>query len=51
MEFAGIIVGAMYVGYRVDRYLGTEPWLMLVLTLGGMVGALWRLLWSLKKRS
>jgi F0F1-type ATP synthase assembly protein I len=33
----------------VDRYLRTAPLFTLVLTLGGMGGALYRLLWMLKQ--
>ena len=50
-EFAATMVAAVVVGFHVDRYLGTAPWLMLLLTVGGMVGAVQRLLWSLKKHS
>ncbi len=50
-EFAGTIVAAVYIGYRCDEYLNTTPWLMLLLTLGGMVGAVTRLLRSVKKHS
>ena len=51
MEFAAIIVAAVMLGYYADGYLGTSPWLMLLLTVGGMVGAVRRLLWSLKTHS
>lgn len=51
VEFASIIVVAVIAGYHVDDYLGTSPLLLLLLTLGGMVGALRRLLWSLKKHT
>ena len=51
MEFAATIVAAVAVGYYLDDYLGTSPWLMLLLTVGGMIGAVRRLLWSLKKHS
>lgn len=51
MEFAGIIVAGVMLGFYADDYLGTSPWLMLLLTIGGMVGAVRRLLWSLKKHS
>lgn len=47
-EFAGIVVTAVIVGYYVDGYLGTAPLFMLVFTLTGMTGAVYRLIWSLK---
>ena len=49
IEFAVINVTAIYVGYKLDGYLGTRPWLMMLFTIGAMVGAVQRLLWSLKK--
>jgi len=51
MEFAAIIVAGVALGYYVDAALGTSPWVMLVLTIGGMIGAVRRLLWSLKRHS
>jgi len=51
IEFGGIIAAAVVAGYYLDTYLGTAPLMTLVLTVGGMVGALRRLLWSLKKHS
>ncbi len=51
LEFAAITIAGVVLGYHADRYLGTEPWLMLLLTLGGLYGAVRRLLWSLKKHS
>ncbi|OFV88725.1 MAG: hypothetical protein A3J75_02380 [Acidobacteria bacterium RBG_16_68_9] len=51
LEFAVIVIVGVVLGYHADRHLGTEPWLMLVLTLGGLYGALRCLLWSLKKHS
>jgi F0F1-type ATP synthase assembly protein I len=38
-------------GYYIDEYLGTAPLFTLLLTLGGMGGAVYRLLWSLKRFS
>jgi F0F1-type ATP synthase assembly protein I len=51
IEFGTIIVAAVVAGYYLDQYLGTAPWLTLLLTVGGMYGALRRLLWSLKRHS
>jgi len=50
-EFAGTVVAGVIAGYYIDRRLGTEPLFTLLLTLGGMGGALYRLLWSLKRSS
>jgi len=49
MEFAGIVVAGVIAGYYADTWLGTPPLFTLLLTLGGMGGALYRLIWSLKK--
>jgi len=38
-------------GYFLDDYLHTPPLFTLLLTIGGFVGALRVLLWSLKKTS
>ncbi len=51
MEFAGTVVAGVILGYYLDGRLGTAPLLTLLLTLGGMGGALARLLWSLKRIS
>ena len=50
-QIAGSIVGGLLVGYFLDDYLHTAPLFTLVLTLGGLVGAMRLLLWSLKKTS
>lgn len=50
-EFAATIVAGVLVGNYLDQRLGTSPWVMLVLTLGAMVGAVQRLISSLKKHS
>jgi F0F1-type ATP synthase assembly protein I len=49
MEFAGIVVAGVLAGYYLDGRLGTAPLFTLLLTLGGMGGALYRLLWNLKQ--
>jgi F0F1-type ATP synthase assembly protein I len=51
IEFGTTIAVAVVVGYYLDQYLGSAPWLTLLLTIGGMYGALRRLLWSLKRNS
>jgi ATP synthase protein I len=50
-EFAATIVVGVVLGSYLDDWLGTEPWLMLLITLAVMVGALRRLLSSLKRHS
>ncbi len=50
-EFAGMVVAGVVGGYYADRYCGTAPLFTLALALAGMGGALYRLLWSLKRFS
>ncbi len=49
MEFAVIVVAGVLAGYYLDMWLGTPPLFTLLLTLGGMGGALYRLIWGLKQ--
>ncbi len=51
IEFATIVVAGVIAGYYLDRYLHTPPLFTLLLTLGAMGGALYRLLWMLKRLS
>lgn len=48
-EFAGIVVTGVVVGSYIDGHVGSTPLFTLLLTLGGMVGALYRLILSLNK--
>ena len=50
-QIAGSIVGGLLLGYFLDDYLHVAPLFTLLLTLGGLIGALRLLLWSLKKSS
>ena len=51
MEFAFTVVAGVISGYYLAAWLGTPPLFTLLLTLGGMGGALYRLIWNLKKSS
>lgn len=42
-ELPGTIIAGLVVGYFLDEYLGTSPWLLIVLTLVAFVGAFVRL--------
>lgn len=48
-ELALTVIVGVYLGYKADEYLGTEPWLMLLFSLGGLYAAVRRLLWSLNR--
>ena len=50
-QIAGSIVGGLLVGYFLDDHLHTAPLFTLLLTIGGLIGAMRLLLWSLKKSS
>jgi F0F1-type ATP synthase assembly protein I len=49
MEFAITVVAGVISGYYLDMWLGTAPLVTLLLTLGGMGGALYRLIWNLNQ--
>lgn len=51
IEFGTTIAAAVVLGYYLDEYLGTAPWLTLLLAVGGLFGGLQRLIWSLKRHS
>jgi len=49
LEFSGAVIGGLIVGYYLDEWLGTEPWLLLIGTFGGLATAVVRIL-ALTKR-
>lgn len=42
-ELPGTIIGGLAVGYFLDQYLGTSPWLLIALTAVAFAGAFARL--------
>ena len=42
-ELPGTIIGGLVVGYLLDRYFGTSPWFLIVVTAVAFVGAFVRL--------
>ncbi len=50
-EFAGAVIAGILVGRYADSYFGTEPWLMIVGVVGGMAGAIYRLILVLQQLS
>lgn len=50
-EFAGAVLAGIFVGRYADNSLGTEPWLMILGAVGGMAGAIYRLIIVLRKLS
>jgi ATP synthase protein I len=51
LEFASTVIGGLILGYYLDEWLGTEPWLFLVGTFGGLGAAVLRMMVLLKKFS
>lgn len=49
MEFGVTVVAGVLIGYYLDMRVGTPPLFTLLFTLGGMGGALYRLIWNLKQ--
>jgi F0F1-type ATP synthase assembly protein I len=43
-ELPGTIFGGLVIGYLLDRYLGTSPWLLISSTLIAFAGAFFRLM-------
>jgi F0F1-type ATP synthase assembly protein I len=50
-EFAGAVLAGIFVGRYADKYLGTEPWLMVLGAIGGLAGAIYRLIMVLQQLS
>lgn len=48
-EFTGTIGGAAVCGWGIDRWLGTEPWGLMVLSVVGVAGGFVRLLQLLRR--
>ena len=44
LEFSGSVLGGLALGFYLDDWLGTAPWLLMVFTFGGMLAAVTRLL-------
>lgn len=48
LEIPSTIVGSLILGYLVDRWLGTSPWITVAASILGFVGAVVRLTQYLK---
>lgn len=48
-EFSGSVVGGMIVGYWIDGYVGTSPLFLVVFAVLALSGAVYRLLWVLRR--
>ncbi|MGH7771330.1 MAG: AtpZ/AtpI family protein [Candidatus Binatia bacterium] len=43
LEFPSTVIGGMFLGYLLDLYLDTSPWLVAIITFLALVGAFIRL--------
>ena len=50
-EFAGTVVAGLLLGDAIDRYMGTQGVVTVLMTLVALGGAVYRLLWSVKQFS
>ena len=48
LQFPSMVAGGFFLGYLLDLYFDTSPWLMTVLTLLGLLGAFFQLFRLLK---
>jgi ATP synthase protein I len=48
-EFIGSIAAGIFIGYQLDRYFGTEPWLVLSMTIAGTVIGFYRMVQILRR--
>jgi len=51
IEFPSTILGGLILGYLLDRYFDTSPWLVMTITLLALVGAFFRLIQTLRSFS
>jgi ATP synthase protein I len=50
-EFAGAVLAGIFIGQYADGVLGTAPWLLILGAVGGMAGAIYRLILVLQRLS
>jgi ATP synthase protein I len=48
-EFFGSIAAGVFLGYGLDRYFGTDPWLVLTMTIAGTVIGFYRMVQILRR--
>jgi F0F1-type ATP synthase assembly protein I len=48
-EFIGSIVAGVFIGHQLDRYFGTDPWLVLGMTIAGTVIGFYRMVQILRR--
>ena len=48
-EFIGCVVAGVFIGYQLDRYFVTDPWLVLTMTIGGTAIGFYRMVQVLRR--
>jgi F0F1-type ATP synthase assembly protein I len=48
-EFIGSILAGVFLGSQLDRYFGTDPWLLLGMTIAGTVIGFYRMVQILRR--
>ncbi len=48
-EFLGSILAGVFIGSQLDRWLGTDPWLVLGMTIAGTVIGFYRMVQILRR--
>ena len=48
-EFIGSIAAGVFIGYQLDRYFATEPWLVMVMTIMSTVIGFYRMVQILQR--
>lgn len=49
LEFPSTVIGGLFLGYLLDNYFGTFPWLTAVCSLAALIGAFVRLVQWLRR--
>jgi F0F1-type ATP synthase assembly protein I len=48
-EFVGSIAAGVFIGYQLDRYFATDPWLVMMMTIAGTVTGFYRMVQILRR--
>lgn len=48
-EFVGAIAAGVFIGYQLDRYFATDPWLVMTMTIVGTVTGFYRMIQILRR--
>ena len=48
-EFIGSIAAGVFIGHQLDGWFGTDPWLVLGMTIAGTVIGFWRMVQILQR--